>query len=232
MNTKRQLHAKQTLFLVIVRKKVLDWLNNELPEWNYSEPGKQRIEALINEINSLSRASRRHSHKSGWTFPSWGPSDGGVARAENRVNLDKVPEELRVGAVMVSLLIARYPSCKRLAYSGSRKRLQFLEDFTLLSQFTPGTNLLQGDTVSEAETAHSIMSLAELDELDRLRRCICGKWFFACRISQRSCSHRCRQKLYEGSPAYRQERREYMREYRRHEVERNKRSLALARRGK
>ena len=65
----------------------------------------------------------------------------------------------------------------------------------------------------EAEAALAVMSLAEVNELIWLRRCLCKKWFFACRKTQKSCSSTCRHRLYEQTDRFRANRRKYMKRY-------------------
>jgi hypothetical protein len=67
----------------------------------------------------------------------------------------------------------------------------------------------------EAAAAEAVMSLAEVNELVWLRRCLCGKWFFAVRKAQKSCSANCRHKLYEQTERFKAKRREYMKRYNR-----------------
>jgi hypothetical protein len=98
-------------------------------------------------------------------------------------------------------LIMPYPSWKLVVWKEGA--LDFGENFSLV----------KGPTEMEAATAHCAMDLAELNDLDRLRRCICGKWFFAVRRAQQSCSGRCRHRLYEQSAAFKAKRRAYMRKY-------------------
>jgi hypothetical protein len=51
--------------------------------------------------------------------------------------------------------------------------------------------------------------LIERKELDTLRRCDCGEWYFASRSDQKSCSARCRQRRHASSPEFRATRRAY-----------------------
>jgi hypothetical protein len=65
----------------------------------------------------------------------------------------------------------------------------------------------------EALVAGWLVRLASEHLLDRVRRCICQRWFFAERNNRKSCSPKCRHKLYERTEEYKQARREYMRKY-------------------
>lgn len=63
------------------------------------------------------------------------------------------------------------------------------------------------DTVAGALMA--AVRLIERKEMDRLRRCDCGKWYFASRSDQKSCSATCRQRRHAGTPEFRAARRAY-----------------------
>jgi hypothetical protein len=65
----------------------------------------------------------------------------------------------------------------------------------------------------ESVAAHSIIAVAKLGLLDRIRMCDCGKWFFARFLHQRSCSATCRRHVYEKTQKFKAKRRKYMREY-------------------
>ncbi len=116
-------------------------------------------------------------------------------------------KELDRWAVKVNEMIERYPSCKIVGWDPPYDRLSFGDDFSTLK--------LKGATEIEAGTAYSAIGLAELDELEGLIRCGCGRWFFTRQRNQRSCSAICRHKLYEQTDAFKGKRREYMKEYNR-----------------
>lgn len=65
----------------------------------------------------------------------------------------------------------------------------------------------------ELRAAYGIIKLAEQNLLDRINQCACGKWYFARFVHQRSCSASCRRSLHEKTDAYREKRRNYMRDY-------------------
>ena len=77
-----------------------------------------------------------------------------------------------------------------------------------------------GSPVSENIVVQWLIRLTSEHLLDRIRRCVCGKWFFAARNQRKSCSAKCRHKLYEQTEDYRQRRRKYMREYYRSQLSR------------
>jgi hypothetical protein len=55
----------------------------------------------------------------------------------------------------------------------------------------------------------AVVQLIEREEMDTLRRCDCGKWYFASRSDQKSCSATCRQRRHASSPEFRATRRAY-----------------------
>jgi hypothetical protein len=59
----------------------------------------------------------------------------------------------------------------------------------------------------------SIVELARLKLLDRIRRCTCGAWLYARFSHQHFCSPRCRHRHYESSQEFKVQRRDYMRRY-------------------
>lgn len=67
--------------------------------------------------------------------------------------------------------------------------------------------------IGENLAAHAVIQLAEKRLLQRVRRCVCGKYFFANFSHQRSCSAACRHKNYEQTEQFKERRRAYMRTY-------------------
>lgn len=65
----------------------------------------------------------------------------------------------------------------------------------------------------ESVTAHSVVKLYGIGLLDRVRQCICKRWFFARFRNQQSCSPKCRHSSYEKTEQFKAKRREYMRRY-------------------
>jgi hypothetical protein len=53
--------------------------------------------------------------------------------------------------------------------------------------------------------------IAELGLLDRLKKCICGRWLFAKFEHQRFCSAKCREKAFRSDPAEKEKRRKWAR---------------------
>jgi hypothetical protein len=64
---------------------------------------------------------------------------------------------------------------------------------------------------AESGAVMGVVHLALQDELDRVRGCDCGKFFFAHRIDQRYCSTKCRVRFYQSSEEFREKRRIYLR---------------------
>jgi hypothetical protein len=59
----------------------------------------------------------------------------------------------------------------------------------------------------------SIVELAKLKLLDRIRRCTCGDWLYARFSHQHFCRPACRHRHYESSQEFKVQRRDYMRRY-------------------
>jgi len=68
-----------------------------------------------------------------------------------------------------------------------------------------------GAEEAESGAVMCVLQLALRDELDRVRSCDCGKFFFAHRIDQRYCSTGCRVRYHQSSEEFRAKRREYLR---------------------
>jgi hypothetical protein len=76
-------------------------------------------------------------------------------------------------------------------------------DHDLSRDFIPG----------EASAVVLIVELAKLDRLERIRKCDCGRYFFARLPAQRFHDNECRERFWESSPDRQQRRREKAREY-------------------
>jgi hypothetical protein len=112
----------------------------------------------------------------------------------------RLPEELAQRLQRTNEFLANYPTTPSIGWN-PRGHLEFGQDFE-------GRRLeLEGGVV------YSLISIAELGLVDRIRKCICGVWFQARRQNQRSCSPTCRHKVYAETPAAKTRRREYMRAY-------------------
>jgi hypothetical protein len=110
------------------------------------------------------------------------------------------PAALYASTILVDL-IHRYPSRPLLGQDG--RNLVFSRE--------PMTRTRAEEW--EAFAADAAMDLAEFDGLSTLRRCQCVKWFFARKKDQKSCSPKCRHKLYEQTEAFKAKRRKYMKKY-------------------
>jgi hypothetical protein len=65
----------------------------------------------------------------------------------------------------------------------------------------------------ENRAVDSVIDLAKDGLLTRVRSCVCGRWYFADRKNQSSCSPACRHRKYEQTESFKAMRRKYMREY-------------------
>jgi predicted RNA-binding Zn ribbon-like protein len=90
-----------------------------------------------------------------------------------------------------------------------------LMDLDPSGKWTVKRSMMRTGSRSMVETAlaHEITVLMSNGLLDRIRLCICNTWFFARSDRQRSCSGKCRHKLYEQSEKYKAKRKNYNRAY-------------------
>ena len=65
----------------------------------------------------------------------------------------------------------------------------------------------------EVAAVMCVMHLAARNDLDRVRKCGCGKFFIASRLDQRYHDTRCRVQHHQSSEEFRAKRREYLREW-------------------
>jgi hypothetical protein len=77
---------------------------------------------------------------------------------------------------------------------------------------------------TETMLINYLLQLAAKGSIDRVRSCReCHKWFYAITAHQKNCSQACRQKFASHDHLFKKRRREYMKEYRENEREREKR---------
>jgi len=196
MSTKRVLYKRETLYVGNWRENALLWLNEELPRRYYSKAARRRIEQLI---ETLQRLPRLMGHvRTIKRLPPQGCF---------KVSSIAMPEETHKSIRIVERLLRRYPSWPMLGWDG-RGNLGF-ENVSFGRDF----GQMKRADQEEAAAAEAVMSLAEVNELVWLRQCLCGKWFFAVRKAQKSCSANCRHKLYEQTERFKAKRRKYMKRY-------------------
>ena len=68
-------------------------------------------------------------------------------------------------------------------------------------------------TNGEMQMAEWVIELSKSGFLDRVRRCLCGRWFFARRSDSSTCSGKCRKDQYENTAARVEKRRKNARRY-------------------
>jgi hypothetical protein len=125
-------------------------------------------------------------------------------KAEPRWDLIKRPFTRKLAKLIneVNERIAEYPLLPTFSVSFERKDEWDFDD-AICGEVPAGESL----------AARGVMELARHRLLDRIRCCICGRWFFARFMHQRSCSGKCRHKNYEQSEEFKENRRTYMRNY-------------------
>src|SRR5271157_3194381 len=169
---------------------VTDWLNGEGQKYGgkNSRASRRRILDLIDCIRETLATIEVEP----------------LYKAEPRWDLTKSPFTTKLVKLIneVNERIAEYPLLPHFSVSFERKDEWDFDD------------AICGDVpAGEALAARGVMELARQRLLDRIRRCICGTWFFARFMHQRSCSDRCRHKNYEQSEEFKENRRTYMRSY-------------------
>ena len=95
-------------------------------------------------------------------------------------------------------------------------RLQFTKDGARVFYVSTDRKLKTWNHVDPAEIAAAVyvINLGTMgDELDRIRKCFCGKSYYANRIDKNFCSIACRVRRHQSSPAFKAERRRKQREY-------------------
>jgi hypothetical protein len=181
------LYRRETLYVNNWRENLLTWLNGEIPTRYYSRPARRRIEGFITALQTLIRRRLQFRPLS--------------TKTPGRL-LVQMPKDAFHSIRIVQRVIERYPSWPVLMWD-PENNLSFGEDFRGMGAADQ----------EEAEAVHSAMRLAEVNELTSLARCPCGRWFFAIRRTQRSCSSNCRHRLYEQTEQFKAKRRKYMRQY-------------------
>jgi hypothetical protein len=95
-------------------------------------------------------------------------------------------------------------------------RLRFTSEGPRLFYVSTDAKLKTRNNVDPDELAAAVyvIQLGTMgDELDRIRKCFCGKFYQANRIDRHYCSTACRVRHHQSSPEFKGERRRKMREY-------------------
>ena len=91
-------------------------------------------------------------------------------------------------------------------------RLMFLEDGPQIIYFS--TSKTRGKVeMGEIGAVMCVTYLGLRDELDRIRKCQCGKYFFAHRLDQLYCQTKCRVRYHQSTAEFKTRRRKYQREW-------------------
>jgi len=95
-------------------------------------------------------------------------------------------------------------------------RLKSTRDGWRMFYVSTDANLKTKDRVDPEEIAAAVylIQLGTMgDELDRIRKCFCGKFYYANRIDKDYCSTACRVRHHQSSPEFKAERRQKLRGY-------------------
>lgn len=191
MSSKRVLDKRQPLYIESWRGNLLAWLNKDRPAHHYSQSACKRIERLVHALQSLV-----------YLLPRVETLRRGSITIGEIDEIAEIPKEAFKSIDIVSRLIPRYPSCPHFGWDQDGC-LSFGRDFSRL----------RPPQAEEAVAADATLRLAEVSELTQLQQCLCGRWFFVSRKTQRSCSPTCRHKLYEQTDKFKANRRKYMNQY-------------------
>ena len=119
-------------------------------------------------------------------------------------------------------------------YRGTRV-LWVSEQFDLEEMFGLNSKRLERDDTYYTETRliNYALELLRRGSIQRLRTCReCSKWFYATTDQQKHCSDNCRQRFASHDSLFKKRRREYMKKYRREDLERDRRLRQISRRKK
>jgi len=96
-------------------------------------------------------------------------------------------------------------------------RLLFTSEGPRVFYVSTDAKLKTRNHVDPEELAAAIYVIQQLgtmgDELDRIRKCFCGKFYYANRIDKHYCGTACRVRQHQSSPEFKAERRQKLREY-------------------
>jgi hypothetical protein len=129
-------------------------------------------------------------------------------------------------------ILARYSGTRNFGVSnGYPLEAGFME--SRIKNFPPEIHWTSHDESYWTETMliNYLLQLAAKGSIDRIRTCReCHKWFYAITDHQKNCSQSCRQRFASHDQLFKKRRREYMKEYRENEKEREKRLQQISRR--
>jgi hypothetical protein len=166
-------------------EQLISWLNTDR-----ENPGKSRIRRIILLLQQQK------------ALASWG-----VARTDaERQRLLQLIRLVPGSPLELDGLLARYLVSPRV--------FPFPEGFRMFyaTTDTKGKPRSEGER-DEIAAAMCVLRLAVSDELDRVRKCDCEKYFLARRLDQIYCSTKCRVRYNQSSEEFKAKRRKYLREW-------------------
>lgn len=164
---------------------IASWLNGKGAQ--NSAASRKRIEGLLDNLRKVLAIVASVPSNFDWTNAGYGkhpPEPDGY---------DELTTEL-------AYRLQEYPTCPFFSVKDGRE--WYINDGVWGTRPT-----------GESVAAHGILALAQIGLLDRIKRCDCGKWYFARFTHQRSCSANCRRRVYEKTEKFKAKRRKYMRRY-------------------
>jgi hypothetical protein len=127
----------------------------------------------------------------------------GVTAGPWRNYWTNAPESLEARIGAIDEMLFEYPARPTIEIRGKDGSGGFYVDFAST----------HGRPLGEQKAVFAITRVVNEQLILHVRKCNCDRWYFARRADQRSCSPKCRHRLYEQSPEAKERRKQYMRDY-------------------
>lgn len=169
---------------------LIAWLNNPVvhgdSQAEHDAPSKNKVATLVRRLHNIERLLAIYDEQETDFF-------------------DFCPKDLQTEINIVNKALRDYPRLPGLEimYRDQRAALEI----------TTGT--LGRRPSREIHAVYEIEKLVGAGEISRIQECACGTWFYVARADQKSCSAKCRHKLYEQTPEAQEKRKLYMQRYHR-----------------
>jgi len=121
-------------------------------------------------------------------------------------------EQLRAAKLITSVPESPLELNKLLLRYWVSPRLMFLEDGPQVVYFSTRKSRDRVE-IGEIAAVMCVTYLGSRDELDRIRKCQCGKYFLARRLDQLYCQTKCRVRYHQSAADFKAKRRKYQREW-------------------
>jgi hypothetical protein len=165
-------------------KPLLEWLNQPA-----KDRGRQRVREILEVFSHLQK---------GWT----------VDRSKDSVRAYYTGQDHTKSIERLQKLLQEYKYFPMFFPLGSISQSHWFP--------VPRGNKYSHGWAIDYDDSNAVLDMAQLadaDLLNRLKKCICGRWMFARFSHQRFCSVKCREKEFRSSPEWKAYRRKKAREY-------------------